>query len=405
MTNTMPHNGSAGNTSDKGVLKRILHIAYREVGNMCKNPIYGFCTIVFPIAVILFFTSLMSEGMPAKMPVGVVDLDNTATSRQMIRQLDAFQTTHVVSHYPNVNEARQDIQRNKIYAFLLIPKGTTAGLMASKQPKVSFYYSNVTMVAGSMLYRDLKTVSSLGSAAVGMTKLSAIGKTSKEIRTFLQPIAIDLHMVNNPWANYNIYLSTTMVPGAIMIFIFLLTPYSIGTELKFRRSRQWIKMADGNIHVALIGKLLPQTILFLTMIYGFEFYVFYGLGFPHPGGIGPILLLGLLAVLSCQGFGVFAFGLMPSLRMSMSICSLWSVVSISVCGATYPLFAMDSVIQSIAQLFPLRHYYMIYQMSIFNGFPLIDTWFHILVLGVIIVLPLFTAWNIKKAMLVYTYIP
>ncbi len=401
----MSHTGTAENTPDKGVLKRILHIAYREVGIMCKNPIYGFCTVVFPIAVILFFTSLMSEGMPSKMPVGVVDLDNTATSRQMIRKLDAFQTTHVVAHYPNMNEARQDIQRNKIYAFLLIPKGTTAGLMAGKQPKISFYYSNVTMVAGSMLYRDLKTVSALGSAGVGMTKLAAIGKTNKEIRTFLQPIAVDLHMVNNPWANYNIYLSTTMVPGAIMIFIFLLTPYSIGTELKFKRSRQWIKMAGGNIHVALLGKLLPQTILFLTMIYAFEFYAFYGLGFPHPGGIGPMLLLGLLAVLSCQGFGVFAFGLMPSLRMSMSVCSLWSVVSISVCGATYPLFAMDSVIQSIAQLFPLRHYYMIYQMSIFNGFPLVDCWFHILALGVIVVLPLFTAWNIKKAMLVYTYIP
>ncbi len=405
MAETSSYNSNANNTSAREVLSRILRIAYREIGIMRKNPIYGFCTIIFPAIIILFFTSLMKEGMPVDMPVGVVDQDNTATSRGIIRQLDAFQTTHVVAHYVNVNEARRDIQRNKIYAFLYIPKGTTAGLMSDQQPKISFYYSNVTLVAGSMLYRDLKTISTLGSAAVGMTKLSAVGKTSKEIRTFLQPIAVDLHMIGNPWANYNVYLSTTMVPGVLMVFIFLITPYSIGTELKFKRSRQWIKMAGGSTHIALIGKLLPQTLIFLTMMYIFEFYVFHCLGFPHPGGVVPIMVLGLLAVLSCQGFGVFAFGLMPSLRMSMSICSLWSVVSFSVCGATYPVFAMDSIIQSVAELFPLRHYYMIYQMNIFNGFPLTNSWFDIMALCIFAILPIFTIWNIKKAMLVYTYIP
>lgn len=372
---------------------------------MRRHPIYAFCTLFFPTIIILFFTSLMNEGLPTEMPVGVVDQDNTATSRQMIRRLDAFQTTHVVAHYPTMNAAREAIQRNEIYAFLLIPKGTTSGLATGSQPKISFYYSNVTLVAGSMLYRDLKTIASLGSAAVGSEKLSAIGKTTDEIRTFLQPIAVDLHLISNPWINYNVYLSTCMVPGVLMIFVFLLTPYSIGTELKFRRSRQWIEMAGGNIHIAIAGKLLPQTLLFLMMMYSFEFYIFYHLGFPHPGGVGPMLLLGLLAVLACQGFGVFAFGLMPSLRMSMSICSLWSVVSFSVCGATYPLFAMDSMIQSIAQLFPLRHYYMIYQISIFNGFPPVDAWFNIMALVIFICLPIFTIRNIKKAMLDYEYIP
>ena len=221
---------------------------------MRQNPIYGFCTVIFPIVIILFFTSLMNSGQPIEMPVGVVDQDQTQTSRAMIRRLDAFQTSHVVGHYANMNEARKAIQRNEIYAFLLIPKGTTSGLMTDTQPRISFYYSNVTLVAGNLLNRDLKTVAALGSAAVGATKLSAIGKTGQEVSTFLQPIVVNLHMINNPWANYNVYLSTAMVPGVLMIFIFLLTPYTIGTEIKFHRSRQWIKMAGGNVYVALDRK-------------------------------------------------------------------------------------------------------------------------------------------------------
>ncbi len=361
--------------------------------------------IVFPLLVIAFFTSMMGSGQPTSLPVGVVDQDNTATSRQMIRRLDSFQSSHVVAHYPNINEARQAIQRNEIYAFLLIPKGTTDELLAQRQPHISFYYSSVSMVAGSMLYRDLKTMGMLSSASVGSAKLSAIGKTEREIRTFLQPILIDLHQVGNPWTNYNVYLSTMLIPGLLMLFIFLITVYSIGTELKFNRAKEWLSLAGGNIYRAMLGKLLPQFLVFFTIFVGFEVYIYYVLDFPHPGGLARIVLLGLLTVLAAQSFGVFVFGLMPSLRMSMSVCSLWAVLSFTTSGATYPVFAMSPLIEGMAQLFPLRHYYMVYQITIFNGYPLADAWFNLMALLIFICLPFFVMGKIRRAMLEYIYIP
>lgn len=384
---------------------QVYNIALRECGILRKNPIYGFCMVFFPLIIIVFFTSLMRSGQPVNIPVGVVNQDNTAMSRKLIRNLDAFQTTNVVAHYPDMNDARRAIQRNEIYAFLFIPKGTADGLTSARQPKISFYYSSVSLVAGSLVFRDLKTISMLGSASAGSALMTAKGYTDKQIKAFLQPIVLDTHLINNPTADYNVYLSTVMVPGVLMLFIFLITAYSIGTELKFKRSKEWLAMANNKIGIALIGKLLPQFLVFLSIMYGFEFYIFYVLEFPHPGGIGMILLLGLLSVLACEGFGIFAFGLMPSLRMSMSICSLWAMVSFSVSGATYPVFAMDTMIGAIAQLFPLRHYYMIYQINVFNGYPLTDSWFNILALFMFALLPLFTIKNIKRAMLTYTYIP
>ena len=167
------------------MFKKLYHIALRECGIMWKNPIYLFCMVIFPIVVVIFFTTLMKGGVPTDMPVGIVDQDNSATSRQLVHKLDAFQTTKVVAHYENMAEARHAIQKNEIYAFLLIPDGTEAGLMAQKQPKISFYYSSVSLAAGSLLFRDLKTISTLGGAAAGMAKLSALGKTNDEIMTFL----------------------------------------------------------------------------------------------------------------------------------------------------------------------------------------------------------------------------
>ena len=377
----------------------------RELRILYKNPIFWFCMMVFPIAVMFFFTSMMEEGLPQRMPIGIVDQDNTSTTRSLIRLLDSFQNSEVVNSYPTAAAARQAMQQNEIYAFLYVPKGTTEKLLSSRQPKISYYYNLSYVMAGSLLMKDLKVISNLGSAAVGRATMRAKGFTDEQIMAFLQPITVDLHQVANPWTNYNVYLSTMMVPGVMMLFIFLITAYSIGTELKFGRSKDWLAMADNRITIALLGKFLPHLLIWLAIVYTYEYYIFGVLHFPHEGGAWQIVLIGLLQVLASMGFGIFAFGLLPSLRMSMSICSLWAVLSFSMAGSAFPVMGMDGALQSLSWLFPLRHYYMIYQITVFNGYPMLEAWFHFAALAAFILLPWLVIGKIKNAMLTYVYIP
>ena len=385
--------------------KRLFDVMMREIQIIHRNRIYGMCMVFFPLLTVVFFTTLLDEGLPQSLPVAVVDLDNTSTTRSLAHRLDGFQMTDVVAHYPSVAEARNAMQRNEIYGFLYIPKGTTDDLLANRQPKISFYYSNTSLSAGSMVMKDLKTISTLGSAAVGQAMLKARGATDAQIQTALQPITVDLHQISNPWSSYNSYLTTMMVPGLFMLFITLISAYSLGNELKFNTSKEWVKMADGNMLVALIGKFLPQLLVYLAVVFFYEWYVFLHLGFPHNGSALMLVLLALMQVLAAQGLGIFVFGLMPSLRMSMSVCSLWSVLSLSMCGAAFPLMAMDAPLQSLSWLFPLRHYFMLYQICVFNGYPLLEAWFHFVALAAFMMLPWLVVKKIKNAMLYYVYIP
>lgn len=386
-------------------LRLIYDIALRELMILRQNRIYLFCMVLFPLLVMFFFTTLMGDGLPTEMPIGIVDADHTTTSRSIVRRLDAFQMSKVVARYPSVAEARKAMQQGEIYAFLYIPEGTTDDLLASRQPKISYYYSYTTLASGALLMKDLKTISTLGFAAVGQATMRAKGYTDSQIQTYLQPIRIDLHQIANPWTSYNAYLSTMIVPGMLMLFIFLISAYSLGTELKFNTSAKWLEMAGNNITVALSGKFLPQTLIWLAITYGYEYYVFYVLQFPHLGSPWMMALLGLIQVLAAQGFGIFAFGLLPSLRMSMSVCSLWAVLSFSMVGTAYPVMGMDGPLQSLSWLFPLRHYYMLYQICVFNGYPLIEAWFHFAALAAFMLLPWLVVRKIKNAMLTYVYIP
>ncbi len=387
-------------------ISQFFDIVLRELNIIVrKNRIYGFCMVVFPVLLVLFFTTMLDDGLPQDLPIGVVDHDNSATSRSLIRNLDAMQNSRVMYRFASVTEARNAMQEGKVFAYLYIPEGTAAKLMSGRQPNISYYYTMTCMTAGSMASKDLKTISMLGSAALGQATLSAKGATKEQIRTALQAVTIDAHMIANPQSSYNYSLTTVFVPGILMLFMALLSAYTLGMEMKFDTGKEWLARADGNILVAILGKYIVHALVFLLVIFAYQYYIFNVLHFPRLGGVWSIVRLTLLQVAASIGFGIFAFGLMPSLRMSMSISSLWMVLGISMCGSAFPVAVMDPPLQAMSWLFPMRHYWMLYQATVLNGFPVIDVWFHLVALVAFTLLPWFVLRKVKNAMLNYVYIP
>ena len=383
----------------------LLNIAKREALRIAVRPLYLFCMIIAPVFCYLFFTTLMANGLPTDLPAGVVDLDNTSTTRNIIRNLDAFQQTHIVAHYPSVMEARKAIQRGEIYSFYYIPEGTTEATLASRQPKVSFYVNYSYLIAGSLLYKDQRTISELAAGAVGRATLYAKGATEDQAMAFLQPIVTHTHALNNPWHNYSVYLCNTLFPGILMLLIFLTTIYTLGEEVKNGTGRELMRLADNSITKVLIGKLLPHTLVFFVIAVFYNVYLYGYLHYPCHSGIFPMLLAGLLLVLSSQAFGVFLFGLFGSFRLALSAASLWGVISFSISGFTFPVMAMHPTLQALCVLFPLRHYYLLYVNFALNGYPLIYAWQAVAALLVFLLLPFLVLKKLRTILLHYVYVP
>lgn len=383
----------------------ILKIARRELRRMASKPIYWFCMIAAPLFCFVFFTSLMAEGLPTDMPLGLVDNDNTTTSRSLARNLDAFEMTSIKEQYANVTEAREAVQRGDIYGFYYIPKGTTRKAKRQELPVVSFYTNYSYLVAGSLLYRDMRTMSELASGAASRTVLYAKGATERQAMAFLQPIVIDSHAINNPWLNYNVYLSNVILPGLLMLFIFMVTVFSIGTEVKYNTMHDWLIMARGSMFHALAGKLLPQTLIFFLIGIAFAIGLYGVLHFPCHCGLPTMLLVMFLGIIGAQGLGVFMFAMLPTLRMGLSFASLWGVISFSICGMSYPVMAMHPTLQGLSLLFPLRHYFLLYVNCALDGYPLMNAAPYVVGLLLFALLPLLLLRRLKKMLLVVPYIP
>lgn len=380
-------------------------IFLRELRRLAVQPIYWFCMVIAPLFCYFFFTSLMHEGLPESLPLGVVDEDHTVTSRNLLRNLDAFQMTDVVKTYPNVTEARKAVQQGHIYGFYLIPQGTTSEAQSQRLPTVSFYTNYSYLVAGSLLYRDMRTMSELASGAASRTVLYAKGATERQAMAYLQSVVIDMHAVGNPWLNYNVYLSNVIIPGMLGLFIFMITVYGLGTELKFNTADELMQRSGGSVIVAVTGKLIPQLLVFLLSGTLYVLYLYAYLHFPCHCGLARMWCIMALFVMACQGMGVFMFTMFPTLRLGLSFASLWGVISFSISGMSFPVMAMHPILQGIANLFPLRHYFLLYVNSALDGYPLANAWPFVLALLAFALLPWPCMFRLKKVLTTYRYEP
>ena len=386
-------------------MKSLSPLLLRELRRMASDPVYWFCMVLAPLFCYVFFTSMMASGLPDDMPLGVVDNDRTTTSRQLVRNLDTFQQTRVAACYPSVSDARRAVQRGDIYGFYYIPEGTTRKAQRQEVPTVSFYTNYSYLVAGSLLYRDMRMMSELVSGAATRTVLYAKGATEKQAMAYLQPVVTDMHAINNPWLNYNVYLSNTLLPGMLMLFIFMVTVYGIGTEIKQGTGRNWYMTAGGSMLRALAGKLLPQLAVFLLMGTLCMVHLYGVLKFPCHCGLPVMIGIMSLFILAAQGLGVLMIAALPTLRMGLSFASLWGVISFSISGMSYPVMAMHPALQGLAWLFPLRHYFLLYVNCALDGYEVMNAWPYVAALAGFALLPLCLLGRLKNALLNYKYLP
>lgn len=389
----------------KQCLHSIWMIVRREIQRIGKKPVYFFCMLVAPTICVVFFLSLMKDGLPTDMPIAVVDMDGSSNSRNLSRQLDAFEQTEVALTTVSFEEARQAMQEGKVYGIFYIPKDFGVDAAAGRQPKLSFYTNGTYLIGASLLFRDMKTMSVLAGASVGLQTGLAHGYTEDQIMAQLQPIVIDTHALGNPWLNYSVYLNNTLLPGVLQLMIFLVTVLSIGSEIKSSTAREWLQMGGNSLAVSLIGKMIPYTVVFTVMafLYGAALYGFNS--FPLNSGWLPMLSALFLLVIASQSVGIFMIGVLPTFRMGLSFASLFGMLAFSIVGFSFPVLGMDPTLQALSNMFPLRHYFLIYVDQALNGRAFFYSWTEYAWLAAFLVLPFLVGKNLKKALLYFKYIP
>ncbi len=371
---------------------------------MTSRSLYFLVVLAFPLLSILFFSSLMKQGVPTRMPVGIVDLDQTATSRKIARNIDVTPISKVTMNLQSENEAMSQLRTGNIYGFVIIPENLQADLLASRQPVISYYYQNGFLIAGGLMQNDLTLILHTLSGGINIQKREALGQSKEFILSQVQPIQLNTHLLFNPVSNYSIYITSIILPIMLQIFILLMTVYSIGIEIKERTSHEWLHAADKSIFIALTGKLLPYTILFFTVMMFQNFMLYKLMQIPMHTSIGWLMFISFIFVLTYQAIGVFCIGLLPMMRHSLNLSAFYGILALTLCGFSFPVESMPPVFQYWAAGFPVRHYMHIFQSQILAGFGFRYAYFSYICLLLFLLLPLAIIRRLKSALIYQNFI-
>ena len=385
------------------ILQNIWRVLVRELRMMFARPLYLFASVGVMLLSTFFFLTLMKGGAAEKMPMAVVDQDQTTISRRLIHEMQATPSVDIQLITNSYSEARDAMQKGKIYGIFVIREGFYRDLVSFKRPQIDFYVTNAYTVGGNTAYKQMLTMANLVSGAFQLEVLRKKGMTDDVIMHRIQPIAIEGHMVANPWGNYSIYLVSTILPGILGLVCIMLTIFAIGFELKARTSHAWLRAAGGNYTIAMIGKLIPYTLIYLILGVGCHLILYRFVGFPVYGSTWRLMFGLLLFILAMEALGITMIGLLPTLRDALSIGALYSMLGFSLSGFTYPQMAMLPPVKALSYMEPLRHYYLIYVNEALMAAPVENSIPYMLALTLFMVASLCVAPRLHRALVYWNY--
>lgn len=379
-------------------IQQLKNVSLRELHRMVSRPIYLFLSVFVMFFCYIFFLTLFAEGLPKELPVGIVDNDNSYVSRTLARNMDALAQIQIVKQYATFSEAREDVQRGKIYAIIDVASGFESDLLSNRQPKIRYYVNDAYLVAGSLSFKELTYISKLGTAYVQQRLLQAHGIVGNEnLMPILQPIAIDTHLIGNPYTNYGIYLLNVLLPGVLQLLIIMLTVFSIGNEIKEKSSSEWLASSKQSFLAALTGKMLPYTVLFTVLGISGNLILYRYMHFPMNGSLAWMCFATSIYVLAYQAIGIFIIGLFPRMRDAISLAAFYGLLAFTYAGFTFPIESMPHGAQIFANFFPIRHYFKIYINEALNGAPINYSFIYFAAMTTFLILPFLVYRRLKKA--------
>ena len=371
-----------------GFLHNTYAVLRRELVRLTHQPMYFVLMLVLPVVSFAFFALLFNKGVARDIPIAVLDDDHTSLSRKVTQMIDATPTALVAYEIQDMDEGERLMREGKVMAIVQIPSFFEKNILSNSQTHIENYVSGTNITVNGLLSKDIQTAVTTFTAGIQLQLLTKQGLSEKQAMAQLMPVRFNKHVLFNPYINYGYYLSPSFMPMMLLIFVVMVTVFTIGTELKHATAREWLGTANGSVGAALTGKILPVTVIMFLMSLVMVLIIFKVVGVPLNGSLTVILLGTLLFILSYQSLGAMIVTVLSNLRLSLSIGGGYSVLAFTFSGLTFPIMAMSKPMQWFCCIFPFTFYTDIMVDQALRGAPAIYSLPDMGIIALFIILPL-----------------
>jgi ABC-2 type transport system permease protein len=341
------------------MLYRIWRLAVKELIQLVRDRLLGPFVLLGPLTELLLVAWSTSVGIK-HLPTAVLDLDHTAASQGLIT---AMVNTETFDPYPveTLAQITAEIVSGRALVAWVIPHGFEAQLL-----DVNGDASPVQLILDGA---DATATQTAAQVAQGLA--ASYGQ-----QVALQPAALSavnpvpLGMSLRVWFNEEMKESNYMIPSELgfiaAAIAAMIASMAIARERELGTLEQLMVTPLRTVELV-IGKSVVAIALGYTEFLLMLGVVVWGFGVPLRGSLLLLMAIAFFYMLVELGWGLMISAIAGTQMQALLIAFAVVMVMVIFCGYAFPVETMPPLMQVVANLFPLKHWLVIFRGILLKG--------------------------------------
>ncbi|MBZ9988163.1 ABC transporter permease [Mesorhizobium sp. BH1-1-5] len=282
-------------------------------------------------------------------PIVLVDLDGTESSRQFARRLDASADVAIASVLPDEASAEREVFARNLYGILIIPHYFERDLLHGRASPIALYADASYFLIYSRISGAVTALAKTVGAEVETGRLMAAHVDPAIAMAASDPMPLVAIPLFNPQGGYATYI----LPAAFVLLlqqILLIGVGLLGTYPNPELARLPAEGAGPGSRV--VGKLLAYLTLQLA-VFGFYLIVLpYLYGIPRLGSVGSVAVVSLPFIVAVASLAMVIAKLFRSPVVVQLVAAAIGMPFLFLAGFSWPTEAIPEPIRSAALVIP-----------------------------------------------------
>ncbi|MGL6315055.1 ABC transporter permease [Vibrio sp. WXL103] len=315
------------------------------------------CLSWVPILLAFLIWAVFSQGIARDLPIGVVDLSKSNTSRSLIRRLSASPALAIAHQYSDASSAKAALVNQDIYAYVVIPNDLERSIAHQVLPQVNSFYNSQYILIGRLVNTAITQAVGHWNARLGVAKalateqgtlVSAMGKSV--------PIRSQITALFNRNTNYSQFLVSAVVPALWQIVMVVSTIMVLSANFRQSRASSLTEWLGKRPMQRLVNVLRYYYVLFAVQGGLFLLWFYYFLDWPNHGSL---LMMGFaqsVTIVACMIMATFFYVITEEPARALSLAGAFTAPSFAFMGISFPVSDMGFLAQAWRSLLPISHY-------------------------------------------------
>lgn len=308
----------------------------------------GAFTLIFIGGIIYsFFYPLPYEReVVQRVPVVIVDEDQSAISRQITRYAMAHPSIDVVRVTPSLEEAQHMIWRNEAAGSMYLPNDLQRNVLSGKKAEVEVAGNGLYLMLNKAALNGLAEVVGTVSAGIDIKRLAARAQSEEKAIEERAPVSVNPVALFNIKEGYGAYV----VPGVAVLILqqTLLMAMTMMFGTWFQK-KSFPYGASLKQYAGMLCAFSLAALLNAAYYFGFVLWMH---DYPRGGNFAGLVVLAVLFSLTIAACGIVLGMLFRTRERGMQLLIATSMPILFVSGLTWPETSLPTVLYYVRWLLP-----------------------------------------------------